>query len=159
MQYFLRYLIFTTPAKHEPLNLPFWNKYYIFLLKILYCSVCLIYTILTHLKSFKLVQYSLRYLNFTLPAEHEIRKFDKNYNKLMLNGEFFWNNTLITCTCVAQQAAAGTCRYPRKSKIDIRIWHDPWELYDPDSQVHNLWVFLAGTCCEPVDHCYDFVEL
>ena len=76
VQYSLRYLRFTLPAKHEPLNLPFWNKYYIFLLKILYRSVCLIYTVLTHLKSFKLVQYSLRYLNFTLPAEHEIKKFD-----------------------------------------------------------------------------------
>jgi hypothetical protein len=54
---------------------------------------------------------------------------------------------------------AGTRRYLRKSKIITRIRHDPWEYDDPEPRVHNLRVFLAGTCGQPADDPHSWCAL
>ena len=46
----------------------------------------------------------------------------------------------------------GIRRYLPKSKIVTWSHHYPWEYIDLEPRVHNLQIFLAGTCCEPVDH-------
>jgi hypothetical protein len=63
----VRYTIFSTFIASELLL----KLYHIFLPKFLYHFAQLIYVILSHIVLFQMVQYSLSYLLFTLPA-HEI---------------------------------------------------------------------------------------